>query len=90
MVNSNHLAHMLKELGECLLVPKLPRETKNTHPLVDTVNSCKVTVKERHPGIQDKVTPFDKPRSIKPDIVYVRNRHKLNKDPPISQINVLN
>jgi len=89
-VNSNHFTHMLKELSERLLIPKLPRETGNTHPLVNIVNSYRARVKERLPGIDNKIKLFDKPRTIIPNIVFVRNRSKFKKDPPITQINVLN
>ena len=80
---------MLKKLGEGLLVPELPREARNLHPLINTGNGGRTTVAERHPRIKNKVEPFDKPMFVKPDVVFIRNRRKF-KDPPIAKINILN
>jgi len=63
------------------LVPKLPRETGNTYPLIDTVNNCRVRIKERLPGMQNKIKPFDEPRTIAPNIVFVKTEANLRTQP---------
>lgn len=90
MINSNNIANLPEEISKSLMGPKFPRQPGNTNSLINTTNRYGVRIKVRNPRTKNKVQILHKPRSIDSNIIFVRNRSKPKKHPPIFQFNVFN
>lgn len=66
-----HFPNFPKEVGEGFKGPKLLRKAGNMHPLINTTNSNRVRIKVWDSRSKNKVETFNKPRAIKPYIVFI-------------------
>jgi len=76
MINSNHIPNGLKKLNKSVFSPKLPRQTRDTNPLINSFNRGRIRIKVRHPRTQHKIQAFNKPGPIKPDKLLVSHSSK--------------
>uniref|UniRef100_A0A7C8YSH2 Uncharacterized protein n=1 Tax=Opuntia streptacantha TaxID=393608 RepID=A0A7C8YSH2_OPUST len=54
-VNADNATNTLQQRSQRPLVPEFPREPRNTHPLVHSVNSFIERIKERNPRDEDQI-----------------------------------
>jgi len=64
VTNPHNLTNATQKRNKRALVLELPREPRDTDPLIHFINSITKRVKERNPRDQHKVKTIDKPRAI--------------------------
>lgn len=83
VVHPHYLPNFPKKGGEIIKSPKLPWKAGDMNPLIYKTNRNRIRIKVWDPWSEDKVEAFDKPRTISPNIVSIKNGSKSKKDLPI-------